>query len=134
MAINLDTTLRNNMLDEIATRAGSNALLRLRTGAKPANAAASRSGTILVAIDLGTGYLAAASGGSVALAGTETGTSEVGPSYPQTIGHWEIVTSGGTCVAQGTINTEWLSVDTTTITASGQTVNVTSGTFTAGNA
>lgn len=130
MALNVSTTLRNAWMDSILTVAGNGALLRLRTGAKPANAAAARSGTVLVSIDLGSSWLGAASSAVATLSGTPSGTAAA----TGTIGHWEIMKSDTTtCVLQGTITTEGVTVDTTTVSSTGQTIRVTSGTFTAGS-
>jgi hypothetical protein len=135
MAIQLSTTVRNSRLDAIETAIGTAPVLRIRSGAAPANCAAADSGTILAALTLPSDWMAAASGGSKALSGTWQDTSA---DNAGTAAHFRIYDSSGTtCHLQGTVTATGgggdLTLDNTSI-AAGQTVTITSFTLTDGNA
>lgn len=103
MALQLSVAVRNAMLDAIETANGASAVLRIRTGAPPANCAAARSGTVLATVNLPADWMAAASGGSKAMAGTWT---DVAADATGTAGHFEIMDSAlTTCHQQGTFGT-----------------------------
>ena len=100
MTIQLSTTLRTNRMAQHETTIGTSPLLRMRTGAQPANCAAARSGTILVSITLPSDWLATASAGAVSKNGTWSGTAVAAGS----VGHYEIMDSTGTtCHEQGSL-------------------------------
>lgn len=63
MTVQLATSTRNAMLDAIETDAGTSAILKIRTGAQPANCAAADSGSVLATVNLPSDWMAAASGG-----------------------------------------------------------------------
>ncbi len=73
--MDLSVQVRNARLDAIETTIGTSPIMRLFTGSAPASTAAADSGTEIVAITLPSDWLAAAAGGSIALAGTWTGTA-----------------------------------------------------------
>jgi len=134
MAIQLSTTARNGMLDAIETATGASALLRIRTGAPPANCAAARTGTILVSITLPADWWAAASSGQKTKSGTWSGSA----SNTGTAAHFEVMDSGGTtCHIQGTVTITGgggdMTLDNTSI-ATSQTVTISAFTFTAADA
>lgn len=134
MAIQQSTALRNNIIGQIETTIGTAPQLKIRTGAQPANCAAADSGTSLVTITLASDWLTAASGGSVSLIGTPSGTAGA----TGTAAHYRIYDSTGTtCHEQGTVTVTGgggdLTVDNTSISSS-QTVTLTSYSRTAGNA
>jgi hypothetical protein len=52
MAIQLSTTVRNARLDQIETTIGTAAVLKLRTGAPPADVATADSGTVVATMTL----------------------------------------------------------------------------------
>jgi hypothetical protein len=58
MAIQLSTAVRNARLNAIETETGTAAVLKLRTGAAPANCGAADSGTVLCSMTLPSDYLA----------------------------------------------------------------------------
>ena len=126
MTIQWSTTVRNARLDAIETAIGTSAVLKIRTGAPPANCAASDSGTVLISYSLASDWAGAASGGvktfnNTPLSGTASGTG--------TAGHYRIYASDGTtCHEQGTVTITAgggdMTIDNTSI-VSGQTVNVT---------
>lgn len=100
MAIQLSVATRNARLDAIETTTGATAKLQIRTGAQPANCAAAASGTLLCEITLPSDYLAAASSGSKAKAGTWTGSGIAAGNA----GHFRLVDNAGTtCHVQGSI-------------------------------
>lgn len=135
MAIQLSTAVRNARLDSIETTIGTSAVLRIRTGAAPADCATADSGTVLAELSLPSDWMAAASGGSKAKSGT---WQDVSANAAGTAAHFRIYDSGGTvCGLQGTVTITGgggdLTLDNTSI-AIGQTVTITSFTLTDGNA
>jgi hypothetical protein len=132
MAIQLAVATRNARLDAIETEIGTDPILRIRTGAAPADVATADSGTVLAEMTLPSDWLAAASGGSKAKSGTWQDTSA---NASGTAAHFRIYTSGGTAKIQGSVGqgSGDLSLDNTSIT-SGQTVTITGFTLTDGNA
>lgn len=135
MAVQLSVAVRNARLDAIETTIGTSAILRIRSGAAPADCATADSGTVLATLSLPSDYMAAASGGSKARTGTWEDTSA---DNAGTAAHWRLYDSGGTtCHAQGTVTATGgggdLTVDNTSFSA-GQAFTITSWTFTDGNA
>lgn len=133
MAVQLSTTVRNARLDAIETAVGASAIMRIRTGAVPANCGTADSGTVLATLNLPSDWLAAASGGSKAISGT---WQDASADATGTAAYFRIYDSGGsTCHIQGTVGTSAsdLIVDSTSFTA-GQQFTVTAFTLTDGNA
>lgn len=125
------TAVRNAMLDAIETTIGTGAVLKIRTGAAPANCGAADSGTVLATITLASDWAAAASGGTKALSGLPV--SDPVADNSGTAAHYRLYASDGTtCGNQGTVGTATsdLIVDSTAFTA-GQTFNITAWTWTA---
>lgn len=134
MAIQLSTTVRNARLDQIETTIGVTPLLDIRTGAQPANCASADSGTELEHLALPSDWLAAASSGSKAKAGTWSGTVDA----TGTAAHFRIKESTDTtCHIQGSVTATGgggdMEVDNTSF-AVGQTFTVSTFTLTDGNA
>lgn len=134
MATQFDALVRNAMLNAIETAIGASPTMRLRTGAKPANAAAADTGTVVATLALPADWLADAASGVKALSGTWSDAAADSTGSP---GHFRIYDSGGTCKMQGTVTATGgggdLTLDDITVDA-GQTVNVTSFSITGGNA
>ena len=133
MAIQLSTAVRNARLDAIETTVGVSAILRIRSGAAPANCAAADTGTVLATVNLPSAWMAAAASGSKALAGT---WQDLSADATGTAAHFRIYDSAGTtCHIQGTvgISASDMNVDNTSF-AAGQQFNVTSFTLTDANA
>jgi hypothetical protein len=135
MALQLSTAVRNARLDAIETTVGTSAILRIRTGAAPANCGTADSGTVLAEMTLPSDWMAAANSGAKALSGTwnDTAADAAG-----TAAHFRIYDSGGTtCGIQGTVTITGgggdMTLDNTNI-AVGQLVTITSFTLTDGNA
>jgi hypothetical protein len=134
MTIQLATSTRNAMLDAIETDAGTSAILKIRTGAQPANAAAADAGTVLATLNLPSDWMAAPSSGTKAMSGTWQDASADGSG---TAAHFRLYKSDGTtCQMQGTVTATGgggdMTVDNTSF-ASGQPFNITSFTLTAPN-
>lgn len=132
MAVQLAVSTRNARLDAIETDAGASAVLKIRTGAQPADCATADSGTVLATMTLPSDWMAAASGGTKAKSGTWQDTSA---DASGTAGHFRLYKSDGTtCIMQGSCGqgSGDLQLDNTNI-ASGQTVTVTGFTWTDGN-
>lgn len=133
MAVQLKIATRNSRLDAIETEIGTSPILKVRTGAQPADCATADAGTVLATMTLPSDWMAAASAGAKALLGTWQDTSA---DATGTAGHFRIYDSGGAvCHIQGSCGqgSGDLSFDNSAIVA-GQTVNVTAFTLTDGNA
>ena len=134
MTIQLATSTRNAMLDAIETDAGTSAILKIRTGAQPANCAAADAGTVLATLNLPSDWMAAASSGAKAMSGTWQDASADGSG---TAAHFRLYKSDGTtCIMQGTVTATGgggdMTVDNTSFAAT-QPFNVTGFTLTAPN-
>lgn len=116
----------NAMLDAWEAAIGADPILRLRTGAPPANLAAASTGTIIASMTLPTDWMGAAAARSKAKSGT---WQDLSADNAGTIGHYEIVASNGTTrLEQGTVTASGgggdMTVDNTNV-AAGQQVTVT---------
>jgi hypothetical protein len=134
MAIQLSITARNNRLDQVESTVGTAAKLRIHAGAQPANCAAADSGTLLVELTLPSDWMNPASGGTKTLLGTWSATA----TGTGSAGHFRIKDSAGTtCHFQGSVTATSgggdMELDNISI-ASGQTVAVTTSTWTDANA
>jgi hypothetical protein len=102
MTVQLSFTVRNAMLDALETAIGTGAVVKLRSGSPPANAAAADTGTVLASMTLASDWMAAAASGSKnfsSLPIEDTSADAAG-----TLGHYRVYASGGTtCHMQGTI-------------------------------
>ena len=134
MAIQLSTAVRNARLDAIEATVGTSAVLKIRTGAVPANVAAADSGTVLSEIALPSDWLAAAASGQKAKSGT---WQDAAADAAGTAAHFRLYASdGSTCHMQGTVTATGgggdLTVDNV-VFAVGQQFTVTGFTLTDGN-
>lgn len=134
MAAQYSTSYRNAAAGAFETTVGASGIMRLFTGAPPANCAAANSGTELAEITLPSDWLGSASGGAVAKSGTWQTTADAAG----TAGHFRIYASDGTtCHAQGTVTATGGGGDVTVdnpVLAENQTVTVTAFTVTVGGA
>lgn len=129
MALAYSTTLRNAMLDAITTAIGSNGLLRIYDGSRPASGGAAT--TLLAELALSATAAGAASSGVLTLSAI---TQDSSANATGTATWFRIVTSGGTFVIDGSVGTSGSDLNlTTTSIVSGQPVSVTSFTITEGN-
>lgn len=135
MAIQQSTAVRNARLDAFETAIGVSAILKIRTGAQPANCAAADSGTVLATCNLPSDWMAAASGGSKAKSGT---WEDLSADNAGTAAHYRLyATDGVTCHEQGTITATGGGGDMTvdnTVFAAAQAFTITGYTKTAGGA
>lgn len=133
MAFQFSVAARNAALDAIETAIGASPTLRIRSGAAPANAAATATGTVLAEMTLPANWMADAASGSKALAGT---WEDLAANAAGTAGHFEIV-QGATRHIQGSVTATGgggdMEIQNTSI-AVGQAITVTAFTLTAGGA
>ena len=135
MPLQFSVDVRNARLDAIETALGTTPIMRIRTGAPPANCAAADTGSVLATLNLPSDWLAAAAAGQKAKSGTWEDTSADGTG---TAAHFRIYDSGGTvCHMQGTITATGgggdMEVQNVSF-AAGQPFTITSFTLTDGNA
>lgn len=135
MAIQFSVAVRNARLDAIETAIGTGAVLKIRTGAPPANVAATATGTVLATLTLPSDWMAAASSGTKAKLGTWEDSSA---DATGTAAHFEICASDGTTRhLQGTVTVTDgggdMTVDNTSF-AAGQSFTVSTFTLTDANA
>lgn len=126
MAFQYGTTLRNNQVSQIQTTIGATGNLKIFSGAEPANCAAADPTGLLATIVLPATFLTSSGGittiaGTWSVAATGTGTAQCFRMYD----------GSSVCHVQGNTTTD-LVLNNQSI-ASGQTVQVTSFSVTAGN-
>lgn len=131
MALQFSETVQNAMLDALETAVGTTAILKVFTGAAPATCATANSGTVLVTATLPSDWMANASGGTKAKAGTwEDLSADAGTA--STPGHFRIYANDGTtCHWQGTAGVGSGDMSFNGTITAGQAVTVTSFTLTA---
>jgi hypothetical protein len=135
MTIQLSTTVRNARLDAIETTIGTSAVLKVFSGAPPANVGTADSGTVLATLNLPSDYFAAAASGQKAKSGT---WQDAAADATGTAGHFRLYASDGTtCHLQGTVTATGgggdMTVDNTSF-ATGQEFTVTGFTLNEPNA
>ena len=135
MAINFSVLVRNARLDAIETAIGAGAILKIRSGAKPATCADPDSGTTLATLNRPADYMANANAGQKAKSGT---WDDAAADAAGTAGHFRLYAADGiTCHAQGTVTNIGgggdLEVDNTNF-AAGQAFSVTAFTLREGHA
>ena len=133
MALGINTTTRNAMLDAITSRAGASALLRIYDGSRPATGGTAT--TLLAQLTCNATFAPGASGGVLTLNSIASATSAAATG---TATWFRIVQSNGsTHVLDGSVSTVAagtgdLQLDSTSIVLGG-TVAISSATITAGN-
>lgn len=135
MAFQFSVAARNASLDAIETAIGASPILRIRTGAPPADCAAARTGTVLATIALPADWMANAAAGLKGLLGTwqDSAADATGVA-----GHFEIMNAAGTvCHIQGNVTGTGgggdMEIQNTNI-ATGQSITVTAFNIAAGGA
>ena len=135
MAFQFSVACRNAALDAIETAAGTSTVLRLRTGAAPANCAAARTGTVLATLNLPADYFSAAAAGAKAKLGT---WEDLSADAAGTAAHFEIMdTALANCHIQGTVTATGGGGDMTldnVVLALAQAITITAFTINAGGA
>lgn len=127
-------SVNNARLDVVETTIGASAVLKIRTGAAPANCAAADTGTVLATVSLPADWMAAAANASKAKLGT---WSDASADATGTAAHFRVYESTAvTCHIQGTVTLSAgggdMTVDNTSFVA-GQTFTVNTFTLNAGN-
>jgi hypothetical protein len=134
VALQFAVSTRNAMLDAIETEIGVSAVLKIRTGAAPANVATADSGTVVSTVTLPADWMAAASGGTKAKLGT---WQDASADAAGTAAHFRIYASDGTTAKmQGSVTATGGGGDMTldnVVLAAGQVFTVTGFTLTAPN-
>lgn len=138
MSFQFSPAARNAALDAIETAIGASPKLQLRSGALPANTAATDAGNLLVEIALPSDWLETAATGVKTIKGTWTGTGTAAAGGGSNAGHFRIKNTAGTVThVQGTITITGgggdMELDNPNI-AQNQSVTVTTFTLTAGGA
>lgn len=135
MAIQFSVPVRNAMLDAIEATIGTAAVVKIRSGAKPATCATADAGTVLATMTLPSDWMSNASGGVKALLGT---WQDLLADAAGTAGHFRVYAADGTtCGAQGSVTATGGGGDMTldnVVLAQNQRVDVTGFSITAGNA
>ena len=135
MTLQHSTAVRNARLDAIEATIGTSAILKIYSGAMPANCAASRTGTVLATLNLPSDWLGNAASGVKSKSGTWDDNSA---DASGTAGYYTIFASDGTTVhEQGNITATGgggaMELDNTVL-AAGQQFTVTAYALTEGNA
>lgn len=135
MALQFSVAVRNARLDQVESAIGTNAVLKIFSGAAPANCAAANSGTLLASMALPADWMGAAASGAKSLIGT---WQDASADATGTAGHWRLCSSDGATVgAQGTITATGgggdIELSAVAIVA-GQSITITAETLTEGNA
>jgi hypothetical protein len=135
MAFQLSVAARNATLAAIETEIGLNPILTISTGSKPVDAATANTGTVLATMVLPSDWLGAAASGSIALSGT---WQDLSADDSGTAGYFRLHNNAGTeCHMQGSVSATGaggdMQLDNTNI-ATGQQINITTFTITAGGA
>lgn len=134
MAKQFGVAVRNGILDSIETTIGASPLLRILSGAVPADCATVQSGTLLATLTLPADWLNAAAAGVKTLLGSWT----VAAAAAGTAGYYRILNSAGTVAhEQGTVTATGGGGDMTldnVVIAAAQVITITAYTLNAGNA
>jgi hypothetical protein len=135
MTVQNSVAVRNARLDAFETAVGTSPILKIRTGAQPANCAAADAGTVLATLTLPSDWMANASGGTKAKSGT---WQDPAADATGTAAHYRIYASDGvTCHEQGSVTANGgggdLTVDNVSF-AAGQNFTIMGYSRAAGNA
>ena len=97
MALTVSNSLANSMATAVASGLGSNSVIEIRSGARPATADTAATGTLLVSITVG---------GSWSAAGAALSAADPSPANPAaggTASWFRLKTSGGASMLDGTV-------------------------------
>ena len=138
MAIQFNVATRNARLDTIESTNGTSCSLEIRSGTKPGTCAtATAGGAVLATINLPSDWMAAASSGAKAIAGTweDLSADSTGTASFFRIYNSQSTKNETTCFLQGDVaaSASDMNVSSVSFTA-GQSFSVTSFTLTDGNA
>lgn len=134
MTVKFSVAVRNARLDALETAIGTSAVLKIRSGAAPANITDADSGIVLATLSLPSDWMANAASGSKSKSGTWQDTSA---DNTGTAAHFRLYASDGTTQhMQGSITATGgggdMTVDNTSF-VTGQSFTVTAFTLTDGN-
>jgi hypothetical protein len=132
MAIQYSAAVANAKLDAIESQIGVSAILKIRSGAAPADLSVADSGTVLATLNLPSDWMAAAASGSKAKSGT---WQDASADASGTAAHFRVYASDGTTKhIQGTVGVSAadLIVDSVSFTA-GQSFTINGFTINGGN-
>lgn len=126
--IQYSTTHRTNAMTDTVTLLGSGSDLLIYTGSQPSTCATSATGTLLVTLPNSSTFGTVSSGVLTANAISSAAAGAAG-----TAGYWRLVTSGGTCIAQGSVGVSGSDLNFAAGVAftMGETISVSSFTITA---
>lgn len=132
--VQYSAAVNNARLDAIESTIGVSAVLKIRSGAKPANVASADTGSVLATLNLPSDWMAAASAATKAKSGT---WQDLTADAAGTAGHWRIyATDGTTPHMQGTLTLTGgggeMTLDNLSLEV-GQQVTITAFTINAGN-
>ena len=135
MAIQASVAVRNAKLDAVESAIGASAVMKIFSGAAPANCAAADAGTVLATLNLPADWMAAAANGSKAKLGTWDDNSA---DNAGTAAHFRIYQNDeSVCHLQGTVSASGgggdMIVDNISF-AAGQTFTVSGFSLSEGNA
>jgi hypothetical protein len=137
MASNLkySAALKNAQQDAITTKLGASCLINIYAGSQPASPDTAISGQTLLATLTGNATFAgASSAGVLTLNAITNGTGLAAAGAGTSATFFRMTTSGGTAHVDGTVGTSGADLNLNNVSiANGQTVSVTSWTFTNGN-
>lgn len=133
MALSYTAALRSAQQDAITTAVGASGLLKIYSGAVPADVGTALGAQVLLGTLACSATFAAGAASGVLTANAITSDSSADATG--TASFFRLTTSGGTAVVQGTVGTSGadLNLNTTSIVAGGP-IAVTSLVWTAGNA
>lgn len=117
--VQMSAALRNARADRVESFISTSPILRLWSGALPANVAAADAGSNLAEGTLPSNWMADASSGTASLSGTWTLTGQAAAGLGTNAVHWRLYTSGGTCHMQGTLGTAFTLVTSALTAANG---------------
>lgn len=132
MTIQYSVTVNNARLDSVESTIGVSAILKIRTGAPPANCAAGDSGSVLATVNLPSDWMNNAAAAQKTKAGT---WQDASADADGTAGHFRVYDSGGSvCHIQGTYGTVGTDMigDSVSFTT-GQSFTINTFTLNAGN-
>lgn len=134
MALQFSVQVRNSRLNAIEATIGVSAIMKIRSGAPPANCAAADSGTVLATLSLPSDWMDAAASGSVVKSGT---WQDLAADAAGIAAHFRIYAADGvTCHEQGTVTATGgggdMTVDAVAV-AVGQAISITTFSVTDGN-
>lgn len=137
MAVQFSVRVGNARLDAIEATIGASAVLKIRTGAAPADCAAGDSGTVLATLNLPASWMEDAAARAVVKSGDWEDSSA---DASGDAGHFRLYDSGGSvCDGQGTVSIQGgggdMELNTSSLTFTlGQAFSVSSFTMTDANA